>query len=85
MTVGKYTFEIRIKLGAELEEMPFDGRGEHIAVITAAHPAILQLARGIACTPGWHSVALHDGSSVVLRPCLEYQLHLCLKHCKGSI
>jgi len=81
LDVGKYAFLVRIKLAPGVEETAFDSSAEHAAVVDAALSAVRQLAPKMARTPGWHSVTLEDGCSVALQLCLDYQLHLCLKHC----
>lgn len=80
LTVGKYVFLVRIKVAYDVEEVVFDGSSIHIAVLSLALSDLHRLAPSMVRTPGWHSFSLENDSSVVLRPCLEYQLHLCLKH-----
>lgn len=81
LTIGKYAFLVHIRFGAERHEVSFDGSPTHATVLETGLSAVRQLAPRLAQTPGWHSVALANGCSMVLRPCLEYQLHLCLKPC----
>jgi hypothetical protein len=80
LTVGKNVFLVRIKVAYDVEEVVFDGSSIHIAMLSLALSDLQHLAPSMARTPGWHSFTLENGTSVVLRPCLEYQLHLCLKH-----
>lgn len=81
LTLGKSgpAFCVRVKLGKTADEASFDGSPEHASVMEDALEAVRLVAPGMACTPGWHSVALKDGRSLALQLCLEYQLHLCLK------
>jgi len=86
LTLGKSSaaFLVHVKLGMMAEEVPFDGGPEHVAALEAALDAVRRLAPRMAQTPGWHSVVLEDGRSIALHLCLEYQLHLCLKHCPSQ-
>lgn len=71
-------FDIKICLAREDET--FSGSAAHTAVLERCLDALCRVAPAIARTPCWHRVSTTDGCSVLLRPCLEHQLHLCLKH-----
>lgn len=86
LNLGKSSaaFLIYVKLDSMAEEVPFDGGPEHVAALETGLDAVRLLAPKMAQTPGWHSVVLEDGRSIALQLCLEYQLHLCLKHCPSQ-